>query len=134
MSKNPGGLYVRDTEGIPVLVPLESIPKELWPDTWFENAYWRFNGALSLIDVKELYGQEPVSEEFIQKVAQYIFDFAANCAVCAWLFDDAAHRQGYLEHVRPLLQQLSALKQTARNREDVHGMLDIAAAYALDPM
>lgn len=134
MSKNPTGLYMRDGKGRLVLVPLERIPKELWPDTWFENAYWRFNGALSIQDIKQLWEDDALSEEFVQKVAQYIFDFAANCAVAVWLLDQEAHKSEYLEYVRPLLQQLSAWKQKARTRKDVLEMLRLAEAYALDPM
>ena len=100
MSKSPGGLIVRDRRtGQPVEVPLSAIPKELWPDNWYENAYWTYSRALCREEIGKFFEDEKeIPEALAEKLAQYIYDYAANIAVAAWLFSES--RDDYLEYMR----------------------------------
>lgn len=134
MSKHPKGLTVRDRRtGQPVTIPLAQIPKELWPDTWYDNVYWRYSRALTREEVGKFFGEsiQWICEGLAQKLAQYIYDFAANTTVAVWIFNP--DRENYLEYMRPCLQKLRALKNKARTREDVMDMIHVAMDYAVDP-
>jgi hypothetical protein len=117
-----------------VEIPISAIPKELWPDNWYENAYWQYSKAVTREEIGKFFEdrEEEISEDLAVKLAQYIYDYAANIAVAGWLFN-AGDRDEYLEFMRPCLQQLSAMKNKARTRRDVMDMVHIAVEYAVDP-
>jgi hypothetical protein len=134
LSKSPSGLIVRDRRtGQPITIPLSTIPKELWPDNWYENAYWMYSRALCREEVAKFFehSQKEIPEALAEKLAQYIYDYVANIAVAGWLF--AENRDEYLEFMRPCLQKLSAKKNKSRTRKDVMDMVHIALEYAVDP-
>lgn len=127
-------LIVRDRRtGQPVAIPISTIPKELWPDNWYENAYWQYSKALVREEVAKFFEQskKEIPEQLAEKLAQYIYDYAANIAVAGWLFNP--NRDEYLEHMRPCLLKLSALKNKARTKKDVMDMIHTAMGYAVDP-
>jgi hypothetical protein len=134
MSESPRGLIVRDRRtGQPVEVPLSAIPKELWPDTWYENAHWQYSKAITREEIGKFFegrGKE-ISEELAIKLAQYIYDYAANIAVAAWLFNP--DKEEYLEFMRPYITKLAAIKNKARTKKDVLDMLHVALECAADP-
>jgi len=133
-SKNPCSLIVRDRgTGRPVEVPITLIPKELWPETWYDNVYWMHSKALLREEVQQLF-QDPekdLPEELTQKVATYILDYVKNMAVAVWLFNP--DKQRYLEYMRPSLTKLSALKNGARTRKDIREMISVCLDCAMDP-
>lgn len=134
MSEAPRGLILRDRRtGQPVEVSISMIPKELWPETWYDNAYWMYSRALTREEIGDFFKdvKAEISEDLAQKLAKYIYDYAANCAVAAWLFSD--DRESYLEYMRPCLQKLAALKAKARTKHDVMEMVHVALDYAVDP-
>jgi hypothetical protein len=79
-------------------IPVGTIPKIFWPETWYENPYWQFSGALSKADVAEFFqeSQQEVRADFAHKLATYILDFAQNLAAVCWLVNP--NRENYLEY------------------------------------
>lgn len=135
-SKSPKALTMRDRKtGQPVSIPVDLIPKELWPETWYENVYWRYSGALEAADVMLFMAATgPITDELAQKLATYIYDFTANTAVTVWLMLAATGtREHYLNDMRECLAKLAALKAQARTREVVMDMVHVCLDYAVDP-
>jgi len=132
--ESPGGLWVRDsTTGRPVLVPLSEIPKELWPEKWYENPQWQYSGALQKEEVMALASLDKyeISPELAQKLAQYILDYAKHIVIMGWLF--LPEKEAYLESMKETITKLSALRNKASNRKDVMAMVHVAQEVALDP-
>lgn len=127
-------LIVRDREtGKPVAVPISSIPEEIRPDNWYENPQWQYSRALLSEEVAEFFkdSKAEIHEQSARRLAQYIYDYAANIAVAGWLFGD--NKQEYLEFMRPCLQQLRTLKEKAQTKRDILDMIHISMDYAVDP-
>jgi len=133
-SKGPAYVIMRDREsGAPVRIPVGAIPKIFWPETWYENPYWVYSGALTREDIAEFFSesQQEIRPDFAHKLATYILDFVQNMAAVVWLM--TPDKEGYLENMRPCIEQLSALKARARCRKDVMDMIHVCLDHALDP-
>jgi hypothetical protein len=59
-----------------VEIPISAIPKELWPDNWYENAYWQYSKAVTREEIGKFFEdrEEEISEDLAVKLAQYIAD------------------------------------------------------------
>lgn len=127
-------IVVRDrVTGIPVLIPLSTIPVEIRPDNWFENPDWRFRGDRRVLEPLLLrYLEKDELEEYeVRFVAQYIVDYACHIAVAGYIF--SPDKSGYEFNVE-FIRMLRALRDKARTREDISEMVDVAMEYALDPL
>jgi len=133
-SKAPGYVIMRSVRtGQPVRISVGVIPKIFWPDTWYENPYWQFSGALSKADIMEFFGdtQREIRADFAHRLATYILDYVQNMAAIVWLMNP--DREGYLANMRPCIEKLSALKAKAKCRKDIMAMISVCLDYALDP-
>ena len=133
-SKAPSYVVMRDAKtGGLVRIPIGAIPKIFWPETWYENPYWKFSGALTAVDLAEFFDRPDVEirADFAHKLATYILDFARNLAAMAWLMNP--DKQGYLEDMTPCIEKLSALKARATCRKDVQDMIHVCLDYTIDP-
>ena len=133
-SKAPGYVIMRDARtGRPVRIPVGAIPKIFWPETWYENPYWMFSGALNREDIAEFFTEaaQEIRAEFAHKLATYILDFVRNLAAAAWLINP--ERDRYLEDMRPIIEKLAALKARATCRKDIMDMIHVCLDCALDP-
>jgi len=81
-------IVVRDRAGNPVQIPVSSIPAEIRPDNWFENAYWmhRPDGDRFRPIIGKLLEKQTLTQEEVKTLAQYTMDFAAHTAVAYYLF------------------------------------------------
>jgi len=133
-SKGPAYVIMRNrTTGQPVRIPVGAIPKIFWPETWYENCYWAYSGALSREDIAEFFEESTreIRPDFAHKLATYILDFVQNTAAVAWLLNP--DKDGYLEYMRPCIEKLSDLKGKAKSRADVMAMIHVCLDYAIDP-
>jgi len=133
-SKGPSYVVMRNRRtGLPVRIPVGAIPKIFWPETWYENPYWMYSGALSREDIAEFF-EDPKREihaDFAHKLATYILNFVQNMAAISWLM--TPDKKGYLDYMRPCIEKLSALKAKAKCRKDVMDMVHVCLEYAMDP-
>ena len=123
-------LIVRDRKsGRPVAIPISSIPEEIRPENWFENAYWRYRSDGEDLEpmIQALYDGSPLSEESIRKLSQYIFDYACHISVMGYLFG------GVQEYNIECIRKLREIKKEAKSKEDVKTMIRLGMEYALDP-
>jgi len=133
-SKAPGYVVMRDARtGRPVRIPVGVIPEVFRPETWYENAYWMYSGALNREDIEEFFSKEKqeIRADFAHKLATYILNFVQNLAAAVWLVDP--NRDEYLEFMKPCIEKLSALKRRARCRKDIMEMIYICLDYGMDP-
>lgn len=133
-SKAPSYVIMRDRgTGKPVRIPIGVIPKIFWPETWYENPYWRYSGALSRDEVFEFFSesQEEIRPDFAHKLATYILDYVRNMAAAVWLMNP--YRDQYQESMTPAIEKLSALKAKVKCRKDIMDMVHVCLDYALDP-
>lgn len=132
--KDPVSIIVRDRRtGMPVRLSTCIIPDALRPDNWYENACWQYSRALTREEVGKFLQDQKSEIPYVlaRKLAQYIYDYAANIAVAAWIFSD--DRDKYYEYMLPCLQKLRQLKPKAKTKQDVLDMLHVAMEYAVDP-
>lgn len=133
-SKGPAYVIMRDARtGQSVRLPVGVIPKIFWPETWYENPYWMYSGALSRADVAEFF-QDPQREirpDFAHRLATYILNYIQNMAAIVWLMNPEKER--YLRNMRTCIEKLSELKARAKRRKDVKDMIDVCLDYAMDP-
>ena len=123
-------IVVRDRAGNPVQIPVSSIPEEIRPDNWFENAYWmhrpdsdRFRPVIGkLLEEQRLTGDE------IRMLAQYVVDYAASIAVAVYLFS-GQRDTGYYGG---LVRQLRQMRDEATKRKHVMRMLQLCLEHSLD--
>lgn len=133
-SKAPGYVIMRDARTRRrVRIPVGAIPKLFWPETWYENPYWMYSGALNREDIAEFFSEtaQEIRADFAHKLATYILDFAQNLAAAVWLI--SVHKQEYVEEMRPVIEKLAALKARATCRKDVMDMIHVCLDCALDP-
>jgi len=123
-------LIVRDRSGQPVHIPISSIPEEIRPDNWFENPDWRHrpdSGELEPL-VRAFFSDEPLDQEAIAKLAQYIVDYAAFIAVGTYIFSGGRG----VEYNAEVLKRLRELRGRATSKENIREMIDVGMDYALD--
>ena len=123
-------LIVRNRAGNPIYIPISSIPEAIRPDNWFENPDWRYRpdrGDLEPL-VKALFKDEPLDQEAIAKLAQYIVDYAASIAVGTYIFSGG----GGVEYNAEIIRRLKELRDGATSRENITEMIDVGMDYALD--
>jgi hypothetical protein len=133
-SKGPAYVVMRDVRtGQPVRIPVGAIPKVFWPETWYENPYWLYSGALSRADVAEFFSdsKQEIRADFAHRLATYILDYVQNTAAVVWLMNP--DKEGYLETMKPCIEKLSELKAKAKNRADIMEMIHVCLDYAMDP-
>jgi len=129
----PGFLIVRNRHtGEPMAIPTASIPREIWPETWYENAYWMHSPDRPVLEplIKRYLEGEDLEEHEVRRLAAYVVDYACHIAIMGYLF------AGGLEHAQhniPCIRRLRALAKAASTREDLHVMIDVAMDHALDP-
>ena len=124
-------LWVRDKQtGEPVPIPTSSIPKEIRPDNWFENWYWRYRPDKEDLEplIRALYDDYPLNEEGIKKLAQYLVDYACHVAVASYIFF------GELDYNVPCIKKLRELRDGATSKDDIREMIRVGMDYALDPL
>jgi len=124
-------IIVRDrATGKPVHVPVSSVPESIRPDNWFENAYWmhRPDSADLKPIIQKLLDNKPLKKEEVEKLAQYIVDYAAHIAVTVWLFSGGQSVDYYVGLVRRLRQ----MRGTATKRKHVMRMLQLGLENSLD--
>jgi len=132
-SKGPAYVVMRDASGALVRIPVGVIPKIFWPETWYEDPYWMYSGALSREDVAEFF-EDPKREihaDFAHKLATYILDYVRNTCAVVWLLNP--DRDAYLERMNPCVMKLSELKAKAKCRKDVMDMIHVCLEFAMDP-
>ena len=125
-------IIVRDSEGNPVQIPVEVIPKEIRPDNWYDNFYWLHRpDKEKLIPIISKYlSKAPLTEEEIKVLAQYIFDYASSTAVVAYLFGGVMT----LNFNKECVSKLRILKAKAKTRDDIDKMIKVSMDYAIDPL
>ena len=124
-------IIVRDrATGMPVHVPVSSVPEAIRPDNWFENAYWmhRPDSADLKPIIQKLLGEDALSRDEAARLAQYIVDYAAHIAVTVWLFSGGQSVDYYVGLVRRLRQ----MRGTATKRKHVMRMLQLGLENSLD--
>ena len=124
-------IIVRDrATGKPVHVPVSSVPESIRPDNWFENAYWmhRPDSADLKPIIQKLLDNKPLKKEEVEKLAQYIVDYAAHIAVTVWLFSGGQSVDYYVE----LMRRLRQMRGTATKRKHVMRMLQLGLENSLD--
>jgi len=125
-------LIVRDLRtGKPVAIPISSIPAEIRPDKWFENAYWRHRPDKEDLEplIRALYTSDFLEPRSIQVLAQYVVDYACHIAVAAYLFG-GGHKT--LEFNAECIRKLRELKASAKEKRDIREMIRVGMDYALD--
>jgi hypothetical protein len=124
---------MRDPSGALVRIPVGAIPKLFWPETWYENPYWQYSGALSREDVAEFFSdsKQEIRLDFAHKLATYVLDYVQNMAAVVWLMNP--DKEGYLETMKPCIEKLSELKAKAKCRKDIMEMIHVCLDYAMDP-
>jgi len=132
-SKAPAYVIMRDTSGRLIRIPVGIIPKIFWPDTWYENPYWQYSGALTRADIHEFFSEseKEIRVDFAHKLATYILDYVRNICAVVWLMNP--NRDAYLEQMTPCIMKLSELKAKAKCRKDVMEMIQVCLEYAIDP-
>ena len=127
-------LIVRDrVTGLPVAIPTSSIPVEIRPSTWYENAYWMHcsdRAWLEPIIMKYLKDRDLNPDE-VRELARYLVDFACHIAVMGYIFWPES--DAYAFNVE-CIRRLRLLQERASTREDVAAMIRIGRHYALDPL
>ena len=127
-------LVVRDRKtGKKVTIATSSIPREIQPDEWFENGYWRYRpdkGILEPVMKDYLEGKE-LSPYEVRCLASYIVDYACHIAVMGYLF--APDNEGYRFNVE-CIRRLRDLAEKAFTRDDICEMILAGRDYALDPL
>ena len=132
-SQGPAYVVMRDKTGRPIRIPVGAIPKIFWPETWYENPYWMYSGALNRADIAEFFKEQhqEIRCDFAHKLATYILDYVQNMAAIVWLMNP--DKDGYLERMRPCVEKLSALKARAKSRKDIMDMIHMCLEYTMDP-
>jgi len=100
-SKCPSYVIIRDAgTGRLVRIPIGAIPKIFWPETWYENPYWMYSGALSRTDIVEFFGdtKREIRADLAYKLATYILDFVQNMAAVVYLM--SSDKEGYLDFMK----------------------------------
>ena len=126
-------LIVKDRKtGRPMEIPTSSIPKEIRPDNWFENAYWMSRTDRNVLEplIRALYEERNLASVEIQILAQYIIDYACHIAVMAYLFGGG---QETLEFNAECIKTLRFMACKARTKRDIRNMINKGMEYALDP-
>jgi len=118
--------------GRPVAIPISSIPPEIRPDNWFDNAYWRHRPDRGDLEpmIQALYSQDFLGPRSIQVLAQYIVDYACHIAVAAYIFGGGPES---LEFNVECIKKLRELKASAKHKRDIREMIRVGMNYALDP-
>jgi len=126
-------LIVRDRHtSKPISIPTSSIPPEIQPDNWFSNPDWRWRpdrGDLEPL-IRKLFARESLGPQTIQKLAQYIVDYACHIAVAAYIFG-GGHET--LEFNAECVKKLRAIRDRAKTKKDIREMIHVGMDYALDP-
>jgi len=125
-------IVVRDRAGNPVQILVSSIPAEIRPDNWFENAYWmhRPDGDRFRPIIGKLLEKQPLTQEEVKALAQYTVDFAASIAVAYYLFSGLRDVGGYGE----LIPRLRRMRDEATRGRHVMAMLQLCLEHSLDPL
>ena len=127
-------LIVRDRKtGEPVTIPETAIPKEIRPDRWFENGYWRYRPDREILEplILRYLEKDTLASYEVRGVARYIVDYACHIAVAAYIFGGGEET---LEFNTECIRRLRALAKGASTREDIGEMIRVGMDYALDPL
>lgn len=124
-------IIVRDrATGKPVHVPVSSVPETIRPDNWFENAYWMHRPDSTELKpiIQKLLDETPLTREDVEKLAQYVVDYAAHIAVTVWLFSGG---QG-VDYYGDLVRRLRQMRNTATKKKHIMRMLQLGLEHSLD--
>jgi len=124
-------IIVRDrATGKPVHVAVSSLPESIRPDNWYENAYWMHRPDCEEFKpiIQKLLDDKPITEGEVNKLAQYVVDYAAHIAVAVWLFSGGQ----YLDYYGGLVRRLRRMRNRATRRKHVMRMLQLGLEQGLD--
>jgi hypothetical protein len=119
--------------------PITAIPKILWPDTWYDNAYYKSHPQryqLEHIIIKfqrDRYTRQLTIFE-VKMFAQYIIDFAGLVASIAYLKSDNIDRQSILIGNGAMMQKLRDGFKYATTADDIQKMLDLCKEFNIFPL
>lgn len=129
----PRALTVRNKRtGEPMDIPTDSIPREIWPENWYENSYWMYNPDRPVLEplIRRYLNNEELSEAEVKLLATYFLDHACHIAIMGYLFGGGPES---LENNLPYIRRLRSLAASASAVEDLRTMVDVGMEYALDP-
>ena len=131
MSK-PGFLTVRDRRtGQPISIPISSIPREIHPSKWCENAYWMWSPARPILEplIKKYLDHRLLTSDEVRILADYMVDYACHIAVMGYLFGGG---ESTLEYNLECIRKLREIQPRAHTRPDLNEMINVGMDYALD--
>jgi len=130
----PGFLIVRDRKtGRSKPIPISSIPREIHPSKWRENAYWMHSPDRPILEPlvrKYLEGRDLTYDE-VKILANYFVDYACHIAVMGYLFGSGAFT---LEYNLECIRKLRGIQARAHMRADLNEMINVGMDYALDAL
>ena len=124
-------IIVRDrSTGKPVHIAVSSVPESIRPDNWYENAYWMHRPDCEEFKpiIQKLLGEDQITRKEVNKLAQYIVDYAAHIAVAVWLFSGGQ----YLDYYSDLVRRLRRMRDKATKRKHVMRMLQLGLEQGID--
>ena len=129
---SPGFLIVRDRKtGRPVSIPISSIPVEVHPSKWRENAYWMWSPDRPILEplIRKYLDQKDLYDSEVRILASYMVDYACHIAVMGYLFGGPEHN---LEYNLECIRKLREIQARAHTRADLNEMINVGMDYALD--
>ncbi len=141
MSADHGSVLVMDGRtGSPVRIRTSSFPDFMRPGVWFENAYWRFSGMISEVEMREYLAysvkrsKQPLPDPVIRRFALYVETFAKHMTMAAWIFLEAPQREKYEQTMRPVIEGLAKRRRGAKTMEDLDAMVFASVEAGFDPL
>lgn len=129
-------LIMREAKtGLPVSIPISSIPEWLHPSKWEEQLSWQFNNRLTKTEVmsyiSETLGGPRISPELAKRMATYCVDYAKMIVVCAMLMGGGPE---HAEANRKTIEKVNKILEHVKSGKEVGEILDELLAVAIDPL
>jgi len=138
------GIQKKPSEPIAVrvgnrVVPVTDIPKALWPDTWYDNPYWKGRpDSQRLGRIIRKYQMDsrllPLNIFEIKLFAQYIVDYTGLVSSIAYLHSDRRDMIFILQQNTVLMFKLKELFKVAMTADDIQKMLELCLECSVDPL
>jgi len=121
------------------LFPITDIPKSLWPDTWYDNPYWKGRpDSQRLGTIIRKYSKDsrlqPLNIFDIKFFAQYMVDYAGLVSSMAYLRSDRRDKTFIVQQNSVLMYKLKELFKVAMTADDIQKMVDLCKECGVDPL
>lgn len=118
--------------------PITDIPKILWPDTWYDNPYWRTHPqSAALGKIISKYQKDRYTRQLtifeVKMFAQYIVDYAGLVASIAFLRSRPVDRECILRGNGAMMQKLRGIFKYAVTSDDIQKAIDLCSEFGIDP-